>query len=132
MLGTGEAAASTAAPDLEDFLKWMHCAIMAGAVPYPNPPARALGLLGAYMWAKVFEQDERNVVADLRVFYQRLATANGATTVAGVTNITGLFEAICQAKEPLMFLAMTPLDTGKVSCMHCANTFRSYSGMGSE
>eukprot|EP00957_Ditylum_brightwellii_P165404 12593149-Ditylum_brightwellii.AAC.1 len=77
------------------------------------------------MWAKAFEQDERNVVADLRGFYQRLAAANGATTVAGVTDIAWLFEMICRAEEPLLFLAITPLDAGKVSCMHCADTFRS-------
>eukprot|EP00957_Ditylum_brightwellii_P006698 508582-Ditylum_brightwellii.AAC.1 len=124
MLRTGETAAATLALDPEDFPKWMRRAIEAGATPYPNPPARTPGSLGAYMWAKAFDQDERDVVADLRGFYERLATANRATTVAGVTDIAGLFKVICRAKEPLMFLAMAPLDAGKVLCMHCADTFR--------
>eukprot|EP00957_Ditylum_brightwellii_P151598 11544938-Ditylum_brightwellii.AAC.1 len=127
MLRTGGAAAPTAVPDPEDFPKWMRRTVVAGATPYPNPPIRVPGLLGAYVWAKAFEQDERNAVADLRGFYERLATANRATTVAGVTDVAGLSEAICWANEPLMFLATTSLDTGKVSCMHCADTFRSYS-----
>eukprot|EP00957_Ditylum_brightwellii_P062319 4728875-Ditylum_brightwellii.AAC.1 len=85
----------------------MRRAILAGAVPYPNSPPRAPGSLGAYVWAKAFDQAEHKVVADLQCFYQR-------------------------AKEPFIFLAMTPLDARKVLCMHCADTFRSYFGMGTE
>eukprot|EP00957_Ditylum_brightwellii_P098386 7495871-Ditylum_brightwellii.AAC.1 len=82
MLGTGGAAASSAAPDPEDFPKWMHHAITDGAVPLPNPPARVPSSLGAYVWAKAFKQTKRKVVVDLRGFYQRLAMANRAATVA--------------------------------------------------
>eukprot|EP00957_Ditylum_brightwellii_P039099 2955904-Ditylum_brightwellii.AAC.3 len=65
-------------------------------------------------------------------FYQRLATASRTTSIADVTNIAGLFEAICQAEEPLIFLAMTPLDVGKVPCVQCTDIFRNYSSMGTE
>eukprot|EP00957_Ditylum_brightwellii_P192539 14659433-Ditylum_brightwellii.AAC.1 len=132
MLGTGGAVAPTAAPNPEDFLHWMCHTIRAEATPYPSLPTRALGSLGAYVWAKAFKQAEHDVVADLQGFYQQLATSNGATALMGATDTTGLFEAICRAEEPLIVLAMMLLDAGKVSCMHCADMLRSYSGMSTE
>eukprot|EP00957_Ditylum_brightwellii_P148280 11289574-Ditylum_brightwellii.AAC.1 len=110
----------------------MQHTIRVGIAPYPNPPARALGSLGAYVWAKAFEQLEQEVVANLHGSYKLLAMANGTTAISGVANIARIFEAICWAEEPLVFLAMMPLDVGKVPCVHCANMFRSYSSMGTE
>eukprot|EP00957_Ditylum_brightwellii_P193075 14700792-Ditylum_brightwellii.AAC.1 len=110
----------------------MQHAIVTGIAPHSNPLARAPGSLGTYMWAKAFDQSEREVVADLCGFYQHLVTANRATPVTGVTDIAELFEAICRTEEPLVFLAMMLLDAGKVACVHCTNVFRSYSGMGTE
>eukprot|EP00957_Ditylum_brightwellii_P032846 2490227-Ditylum_brightwellii.AAC.1 len=130
--GTGRAMTTTAAPDPEDLPCWMRQAIIAGTVPYPNSLGRAPGSLGARMGTKAFEQMKEQVMADLHSFYQCLATANSTTAVTCMTDVVGLFEAICQAEEPLVFLEMMPLDTGKVTYMHRADIFHSYAGMGTE
>eukprot|EP00957_Ditylum_brightwellii_P137465 10480765-Ditylum_brightwellii.AAC.1 len=52
--------------------------------------------------------------------------------MVNVTEIEGLFDAIRRAEEPMVMLAMTALDKGRVVCMHSCDLFRRYSGIGTD
>eukprot|EP00957_Ditylum_brightwellii_P166181 12651198-Ditylum_brightwellii.AAC.1 len=86
--------------------------ILAGNQPYPNPNSLVPGLLGAYLWAEGFNQDEGVIQVNLIGFVNFLGKATGTAAMANVMDVEGFFDAICRAEEPMILLAMTALDEG--------------------
>eukprot|EP00957_Ditylum_brightwellii_P009320 705030-Ditylum_brightwellii.AAC.1 len=80
----------------------MRQSILSGNQPYPNPTALAPCSLGAYMWREGFTQDKATIQADLVGFVNHLSEATGTAAMVNVTDIEGLFDAICRAEEPMV------------------------------